>query len=382
MAEGAAKDVRASPSSPTARALSEGAAATRPERPSPTSFVTLTGARAHNLKNVRFRVPEGRLTVVSGVSGSGKSTLVSRVFFPAVRKALGLVAEPALAFSKLSGAEVLSRAVAVDQAPIGRTPRSVPATFLGVWDDVRKLFASLPDAKTRGFTAGRFSFNSASSGRCPACEGQGVIVHEMSFLPDIASPCEACFGLRFEPSTLDVRYRGLSVGEVLRLPAHEAAAMFSAFPKIARPLATLDELGLGYLTIGQGSNTLSGGEAQRLKLAAELTAGAGHAPTLYVLDEPTTGLHVADVAKLLATFEKLVARGDTLVVIEHHPDVIRAADWVVELGPEAGEHGGTLVFEGTPKELARADTATGLVLRSEVKARAGGSAKKARRAPA
>ena len=382
MAEGAANDVLSSTASPTARALAEGAGIVRPDRPFPSSFVTLTGARAHNLRNVRFRVPEGRLTVVSGVSGSGKSTLVSRVFFPAVRKALGLVSEPALAFSKLSGAEVLSRAVAVDQAPIGRTPRSVPATFLGVWDDVRKLFASLPDAKTRGFTAGRFSFNSTSSGRCPACEGQGVIVHEMSFLPDIASPCEACFGLRFEPSTLDVRYRGLSVGEVLRLPAHEAAAVFSAFPKIARPLATLDELGLGYLAIGQGSNTLSGGEAQRLKLAAELTAGASHAPTLYVLDEPTTGLHVADVAKLLATFEKLVARGDTLVVIEHHPDVIRAADWVVELGPEAGEHGGTVVFEGTPKELIRADTATGLVLRSEAEARAGRGAKKPRRAPA
>jgi excinuclease ABC subunit A len=338
----------------------------RPEREPAKAFVEVRGARAQNLVGVNFRVPVGRLTVVAGVSGSGKSTLVSKVFFPAVRKALGLVTEAPGRFDKLIGEKAFERAIAVDQAPIGRTPRSVPATFLGVWDEVRKLFAALPDAKIRGFAAGRFSFNSASGGRCPACDGQGAVVHEMSFLPDVVSPCETCAGLRFEPSTLDVKYREKSIGDVLRMSAREAAELFSAFPKIARPLAMLDELGVGYLGVGQGSNTLSGGEAQRLKLASELTATAHHTPTLYVLDEPTTGLHVSDVARLVGTFEKLVARGDTLVVIEHQPDVIRAADWVVELGPEAGEGGGRIVFEGPPSALARASTATGFVLAREV----------------
>ena len=360
VASGRARDVLASPESPTGVALRADLQRGREPRPAPgpRAFVELRGAREHNLKNVTFRVPQGRLTVVAGVSGSGKSTLVSRVFYPAVRAALGLVAAPPGAHDKLVGLGGITRAVAVDQAPIGRTPRSVPATFLGVWDEVRRLFASLPEAKARGFTAGRFSFNSPSGGRCAACEGQGSIVHEMSFLPDVVSPCETCAGLRFEPATLDVKYKELSAGDVLRLSAAEAAAHFSAFRKITRPLATLEELGVGYLRVGQGSNTLSGGEAQRLKLAAELTAGAGHAPTLYVLDEPTTGLHVSDVARLVASLDRLVERGDTLVVIEHHPDVIRAADWVVELGPEAGEGGGEVVFEGPPAALLRAKTAT------------------------
>jgi len=340
-------------------------AASRAERPAPEAFLALRGARAHNLKRVDFRAPIARLTVVAGVSGSGKSTLVSKVFFPAVRRALGLVTAPPLAFDALSGERALKRALFVDQAPIGRTPRSVPATFLGVWDEVRKLFASLPEAKVRGYGAGRFSFNSATGGRCAACDGQGAIVHEMSFLPDVTSPCETCGGLRFEPATLDVRYKEQSIGDVLRMPARDAAELFSAFPKIARPLAMLDELGVGYLAVGQSSSTLSGGEAQRLKLAAELSALTSHEPTLYVLDEPTTGLHVSDVARLVASLERLVARGDTLVVIEHHPDVIRAADWVVELGPEAGDAGGEVVFEGPPAELVKAATATGRVLAAD-----------------
>lgn len=362
VAEGPAARVLASDASPTGRALSERPPPLRPERAAPEAFVELRGARAHNLKNVTFRAPLGRLTVVAGVSGSGKSTLVSKVFFPAVRKALGLVTEPPLPFDKLVGERALRRALFVDQAPIGRTPRSVPATFLSVWDEVRKLFASLPEAKVRGYAAGRFSFNSATGGRCPACDGQGSIVHEMSFLPDVTSPCETCAGQRFEPATLDVRYKGCSIGDVLRMPARDAAELFAAFPKIARPLAMLDELGVGYLAIGQSSSTLSGGEAQRLKLAAELSALTNHEPTLYVLDEPTTGLHVSDVQKLVRSLEKLVARGDTLVVIEHHPDVIRAADWVVELGPEAGADGGTIVYAGPPAGLPNADTATGRVL--------------------
>jgi excinuclease ABC subunit A len=299
------------------------------------------------------------MCVVAGVSGSGKSTLVRHVFYPALRRALKLVAPEPGAHSAIKGTRAVRRALAVDQSPIGRTPRSVPATFLGVWDEVRKLYATLPEAKVRGYSAARFSFNGAGGGRCRACQGQGTIVAEMPFLPDVVAPCDACGGSRFEPSTLEVRYAGLSVGDVLHLPAQDAAQVFVNHPKIARPLATLSDLGVGYVQIGQGSNSLSGGEAQRLKLAAELTAGAVHEATVYVLDEPTTGLHLSDVRRLLGVLERLVARGDTLVIVEHHPDVIACADWVVELGPEAGEEGGQIVFEGEARKLTRAKTATG-----------------------
>ncbi|HEX3770230.1 MAG TPA: excinuclease ABC subunit UvrA [Polyangiaceae bacterium] len=380
VAEGPVAQVLADPRSPTARALEETGRLDRPKRPMADAWIELSGARANNLRNVDFRVPVGRMCVVAGVSGSGKSTLVRHVFYPALRKALGLVTPEPGEHAALKGTKVVKRALAVDQSPIGRTPRSVPATFLGVWDEIRKLYASLPDAKMRGYSATRFSFNTPSmktakagktgGGRCPACEGQGIIVAEMPFLPDVIAPCEACGGSRFEPSTLEVRFAGLSIGDVLHLPAADAAQVFANHRRIARPLATLADLGVGYVQIGQGSNTLSGGEAQRLKLAAELTAGSAHEPTVYVLDEPTTGLHLSDVRRLLGVLERLVARGDTLVVIEHHPDVIASADWVVELGPEAGEEGGRVVFEGEPRKLARARTATGKVLASEAPAAA------------
>jgi excinuclease ABC subunit A len=365
IAEGPASAVLSDPKSPTARALQESASIERPKRPMADAWIELKGARAHNLHDVTFRVPTGRLCVVAGVSGSGKSTLVRQVFYPALRRALKLVAPPPGAFSSITGTKAVKRALAVDQSPIGRTPRSVPATFLGVWDDVRRLYASLPEAKTRGYTAARFSFNSGSAGgRCPACDGQGTVVAEMPFLPDVVAPCDACGGSRFEPSTLEIRYAGLSIGDLLHLPAQDAAQLFANHPKISKPLHTLTDLGVGYVQIGQGSNTLSGGEAQRLKLAAELTAGSAHEATVYVLDEPTTGLHLSDVKRLLGVMERLVARGDTLVVIEHHPDVIACADWVVELGPEAGEDGGRIVFEGEPGKLSRARTATGRYLAS------------------
>ncbi len=370
--EGPAAQVLSDPRSPTARALEQSARIVRPARPMADAWIALSGARANNLKNVDFRVPVGRMCVVAGVSGSGKSTLVRHVFYPALRRSLGLVAPDPGTYRSLTGAKAVKRAIAVDQSPIGRTPRSVPATFLGVWDEVRKLFASLPEAKARGYTPARFSFNTGSAGgskkkkatggRCAACEGQGQIVAEMPFLPDVVAPCEACGGSRFEPSTLEIRYAGLSIGDVLRLSAEDAAPVFAHHRRISRPLATLAEMGVGYIQIGQGSNTLSGGEAQRLKLAAELTAGAAHEATVYVLDEPTTGLHLSDVRRLLDVFERLVARGDTLVIIEHHPDVVACADWVVELGPEAGEDGGRIVFEGEPRKLARARTATGRAL--------------------
>jgi excinuclease ABC subunit A len=323
----------------------------------------LTGASEHNLQHVELGIPLERLTVVAGVSGSGKSTLVRQILLPAVRRALQLVAEDPGAFEGLSGLGGVRRALAVDQSPIGRTPRSVPATFLGIWDSIRRLFAASPDAQVKGFSATRFSFNSSSGGRCPTCAGQGSITHEMSFLPDVVAPCPSCQGLRFEPQTLSVHYRDLSIGDVLNLTATEAAAHFAHHPSIAAPLATLRDLGAGYITLGQGSHTLSGGEAQRLKLSAELTASVRHEPTLYVLDEPTTGLHLTDVAKLVQVLDRLVQRGDTVVVIEHHPEVIAGADWIVELGPEGGERGGRVVAIGSPRTLAKAKTATGAVVK-------------------
>ncbi len=343
----------------TAVALRERPVARDITRPPPDRFIEVKRAREHNLKDVTFRVPVARMCVVAGVSGSGKSTLVRKVFYPALRKSLGLVAERAGAHDGITGTKSVRRALAVDQSPIGRTPRSVPATFLGVWDEIRKLYASIPEAKTRGFGPSRFSFNTPKGGRCTACDGQGVIVAEMSFLPDVISPCETCNGSRFEPATLDVKYNDLSIGDVLHLTAEDAAARFVNHRKIARPLATLVDLGVGYVQLGQPASTLSGGEAQRLKLAAELTAGIAHEPTVYVLDEPTTGLHLSDVRKLAVVLERLVDRGDTLVVIEHHPDVIAAADWVIELGPEGGAGGGRIVYEGVPAGLPKAKTATG-----------------------
>jgi excinuclease ABC subunit A len=261
----------------------------------------------------------------------------------------------------------VERAISVDQSPIGRTPRSVPATFLGIWDTIRKLFAASPEAKLAGFSPTRFSFNSAQGGRCKTCDGQGVITHEMSFLPDVIQDCPACRGLRFEEETLRVRYLGRSIGEILQLTAEAASELFAHHPQVRAPLETLVELGAGYVHLGQGSHTLSGGEAQRLKLASELTASARHEPTLYVLDEPTTGLHQGDVEKLMRVLSLLVDRGDTLVVIEHHPWVIASADHVVELGPEGGARGGRVVASCTPKHLAKRATATGKVLHSWVR---------------
>lgn len=363
VAQGPAQEVLADDASPTGRCLRKHSPPEMAHRPETDDCIVVHGARAHNLKDVTARFPVARLSVVAGVSGSGKSTLVQKILYPAVRKALKLVAEEPLAHDRLTCPKTLARAAAVDQLPIGRTPRSVPATFLGIWDDIRKLFASCPDAQVRGYGPSRFSFNTAG-GRCSVCDGQGVMSHEMSFLPDVVTACEACNGSRFEPATLEVRYRGLSIGDVLRMTAEEACDFFATHSKIVRPLQTLCDLGVGYVQLGQGSHTLSGGEAQRLKLALELTASGHHKPTLYVLDEPTTGLHLSDVARLVSVLQKLVDRGDTLIVIEHHPDVIAAGDYVVELGPEGGEGGGRIVAEGPPMVIAQQKTATGEVLRA------------------
>jgi excinuclease ABC subunit A len=324
--------------------------------------LVLEGAREHNLKGDSLHIPLGRMTVVAGVSGSGKSTLVRGILLPAVQQALGLVSDRAGKHSRLRGYQPLGRALSVDQSPIGRTPRSVPATFLGIWDPIRRLFAATTEARIQGLTPSRFSFNTASGGRCSTCEGQGVTTEAMSFLPDAIATCPACNGGRFEPRTLEVRYLGLNIAEVLDLAAEQAAAVFENHPAIAAPLRTMVDLGAGYIHLGQGSHSLSGGEAQRLKLATELTAGSRHEPTLYVLDEPTTGLHLGDVERLVRVLSRLVERGDTLVIIEHHPHVIAGADHVVELGPEAGEQGGHIIAEGPPSSLVEAGTTTGRVI--------------------
>src|SRR6187431_701 len=355
---GSVSEVLASPDSPTGRVLSTAPALRTPIGAKPERWLSLKGAAEHNLKNVDLELPLGRLSVVAGVSGSGKSTLIRRVLLPALRQKLGLSADEPGHYTSLTGYDGIMRAVSVDQSPIGRTPRSVPATFLGIWDPIRRLYAATADAMVQGFAPARFSFNSNGGGRCETCNGMGVITHEMSFLPDVVQACPTCQGQRFEPRTLSVKYRGLSIADVLALPAERAAEVFSAHPKIAQPLTTLCDLGTGYVTLGQGSHTLSGGEAQRLKLADELTASARHEPTLYVLDEPTTGLHLSDVARLMTVLDRLVARGDTLVIIEHHPWVIAGADHIVELGPTGGEGGGRKIAEGTPAELMALDTPT------------------------
>ena len=365
MAEGTPKQVLAVMESPTGRALAAPPVLREPQaidRASPQ--LILTGATQNNLKDVELSIPLGSFTVVAGVSGSGKSTLIRHVLLPALREKLKLVSEPPGSYKSLRGYQELVRAVAVDQSPIGRTPRSTPATFLGIWDTIRKLFAATNEAKIAGFAATRFSFNSKGGGQCPTCEGQGAVTHEMSFLPDVVTPCPTCDGLRFEPQTLDIKYLGRSIGEVLLLTAEEAVELFANHPTVSAPLQTLADLGAGYITLGQGSHTLSGGEAQRLKLAAELTATRRHEKTLYVLDEPTTGLHIADVAKLMSVLGRLVERGDTLVVIEHHPQVIAGADYLVELGPEGGARGGRIVAAGSPAKVAKGKTATAAVVRA------------------
>ncbi len=331
------------------------------------SWLALSSVTHHNLKNLDVRFPLERFVAVTGVSGSGKSSLVREVLLRATRDALGLVNDvPTGAIKRIDGFERLNRAIEVDQSPIGRTPRSVPATYIGIWNLVRKLLAGTPEARARGYGPSRFSFN-VEEGRCPECKGQGAIHVEMAFLPDVDIPCETCNGFRFTPETLEVRWQGLNAGELLDLEVSEAVDVFSPVKSIREPLKLLVDLGLGYLHLGQASNTLSGGEAQRIKLVSELAAGLNTGPTLYVMDEPTTGLHRDDVERLLEVLQRLVERGDTVVVIEHHPDVMLAADWIVDLGPEGGAGGGRVVAKGTPETIAkRKRSHTGEVLRREL----------------
>ena len=313
--------------------------------------LTLLGATEHNLKDVDVSIPLGTLTCVTGVSGSGKSTLVHDVIYGAVRRAKGSFDKPVGSFEALEGAEYLTDAVLVDQTPIGRTPRSNPVTYMKAFDPIRELFAATKDARSRGLTASHFSFN-VPGGRCDACEGEGEVRVEMQFLADVFVPCEHCDGMRFKPQVLEVKYRGRNVHQVLDLTVREALTFFSNSPKVLRRLQVLDEIGLGYLRLGQPATTLSGGEAQRIKIASHLASHTGER-LLYILDEPTTGLHFDDIAKLLAAFRKLLEAGHTLLVIEHNLDVVKTADWVVDLGPEGGEAGGFVVVAGTPEQVAQ-----------------------------
>ncbi len=325
--------------------------------------IQVLGAREHNLKSIDVSIPLNTLTCVTGVSGSGKSTFVHDIVYPAVKRLKGDWEKRVGAHRGLQGAEHISDVVLVDQAPIGRTPRSNPVTYLKAFDPIRELFASTKDARTHGLTASHFSFNVAG-GRCEACEGEGQIRVEMQFLADVFVPCELCDGKRFTPRVLDVRYRGRNVHQVLEMTVREALTFFAGSPKVLRRLHLLDEIGLGYLRLGQPATTLSGGEAQRIKIAAHLATRTGDR-LLYILDEPTTGLHFDDIAKLLAAFRKLLQAGHTLLVIEHNLDVIKTADHIIDLGPEGGEDGGHVVAVGTPEELAAVGAShTGRYLRS------------------
>ncbi|MFN3761835.1 MAG: excinuclease ABC subunit UvrA [Anaerolineae bacterium] len=342
----------------------------RQRRPGNGQFLVIRGAREHNLKNIDVRIPLGMFVCITGVSGSGKSTLLVDILYRRLAQVLHGAREPAGEHDAVEGTEHIDKVINIDQSPIGRTPRSNPATYTGLFGPIRDLFASLPESKIRGYRAGRFSFN-VKGGRCEACEGHGVLRIEMQFLPDVYVPCDVCHGRRYNRETLQVRYKGKNIAEVLDMTVDEAAEFFAAFPAIRRKLQTLQDVGLGYIRLGQPAPTLSGGEAQRVKLARELSKVAT-GRTLYVLDEPSVGLHAADVDKLVAVLNRLVDAGNTVVIIEHHPDIIKVADWIIDLGPEGGDAGGWVVAEGRPEDVAQVEASyTGQFLRRILRADAG-----------
>jgi excinuclease ABC subunit A len=324
--------------------------------------LTVRGARANNLKNLDVRVPLGKLVCVTGVSGSGKSSLVNEVLYKALAHSLYGARDRPGAHDRIEGGDYLDKVIDIDQSPIGRTPRSNPATYTGAFTPIRELFASVPEARVRGYLPGRFSFN-VKGGRCEACRGEGIIQIEMQFLPDVYVPCEVCKGRRYNREALEIHYKGKTISDVLDMTVEEALAFFEPIPGVRNKLQTLNDVGLGYIRLGQPATTLSGGEAQRVKLSSELSRRAT-GRTLYILDEPTTGLHFADVSRLLEVLHRLVDSGNTVVVIEHNLDVIKTADWLIDLGPEGGEAGGRLLAEGTPEQVAAVEASyTGLFLR-------------------
>ncbi len=364
IAEGTLKDILKNKKSLTAQYLNGTLAIEVPKKrtpPNPKKQFVITGATGNNLKNVTLELPVGLLTCVTGVSGSGKSTLVNdTLYLAAARHLYGSQAEPA-AHESISGLEHFDKVISVDQAPIGRTPRSNPATYTGLFTPIRELFSTVPQAKERGYSAGRFSFN-VKGGRCEACQGDGVIKVEMHFLPDVYVPCDVCHGKRYNRETLEVEYKGKNITEILEMTVEEAHEFFKPVPVIARKLQTLLDVGLGYIRLGQSATTLSGGEAQRVKLSLELSK-RDTGRTLYILDEPTTGLHFHDIALLLKVIHRLRDQGNTVVIIEHNLDVIKTADWLIDLGPEGGAGGGQIIGSGTPEDLAKnPDSFTGKYL--------------------
>jgi excinuclease ABC subunit A len=310
----------------------------------------IIGASQNNLKQITVDIPLGEFVCVTGVSGSGKSSLVNEILYKSLAAQLNGAKVHAGKCKAIRGLEALDKVIAIDQSPIGRTPRSNPATYTGVFTDIRNLYANTQDAKLRGYTAGRFSFN-IKGGRCEACEGDGILKIEMHFLPDLYVPCDVCHGKRYNRETLEIKYKGKNIYDVLEMTVEEALSFFSSIPRIARRLQTLMDVGLGYIKVGQPATTLSGGEAQRVKLAAELSKRPT-GRTIYILDEPTTGLHIADVHRLIQVLQKLVESGNTVVVIEHNLDLIKTADWIIDLGPEGGDAGGQIVAQGTPEQVA------------------------------
>ena len=330
------------------------------------NFITIKGAAENNLKNIDVEIPLGKFVCVTGVSGSGKSSLINEILYKGAAKVINRTKGEAGKFDEIIGLDQVDKIIDIDQSPIGRTPRSNPATYTGMFTHIRDLFASLPESKIRGFEKGRFSFN-VKGGRCEACSGDGIIKIEMHFLPDVYVPCEVCKGKRYNRETLEVKYKGKSIFDVLDMSVAEALGFFENLPSIKRQLDTLNEVGLDYIKLGQPSTQLSGGEAQRIKLATELSK-RGTGKTLYILDEPTTGLHFADVDKLLMVLDKLADAGNTVVVIEHNLDVIKRADYVIDLGPDGGNRGGTIVATGTPEDIASCkDSYTGQFLKKMLK---------------
>ncbi|MCL4439957.1 MAG: excinuclease ABC subunit UvrA, partial [Firmicutes bacterium] len=314
--------------------------------------LVIQGAAENNLKGIDVEIPLGLFVCVTGVSGSGKSTLINEILYKSLAHKLHRAKDKPGEHLGIRGIEHLEKVIDVNQSPIGRTPRSNPATYTGVFNDIRELFTQLPEARVRGYKPGRFSFN-VKGGRCEACQGDGIIKIEMHFLPDVYVPCEVCKGLRYNRETLEVKYKGKSIADVLNMEVDEAVEFFANIPKIHRRLKTLQDVGLGYTRLGQPAPELSGGEAQRVKLATELSRRS-NGGTIYILDEPTTGLHTADIARLLEVLHRLVDNGSTVVVIEHNLDVIKTADYIIDLGPEGGDKGGTLVAAGTPEEICLA----------------------------
>ena len=357
IAEGTAQHIMQNPNSLTGKFLSGAEKIEIPKKRTALDkkkTLKLFGASGNNLKNVNLEIPVGLFTCITGVSGSGKSTLINDTLFPIAQNALNRAENAEAApYKSIEGLEFFDKVIDIDQSPIGRTPRSNPATYTGVFTPIRELFAGVPEARARGYNPGRFSFN-VRGGRCEACQGDGVIKVEMHFLPDVYVPCDQCKGKRYNRETLEIRYKGKTIHQVLDMTVEEAREFFDAVPMIARKLQTLMDVGLSYIRLGQSSTTLSGGEAQRVKLATELSK-RDTGKTLYILDEPTTGLHFADIKQLLSVLHRLRDQGNTIVVIEHNLDVIKTADWIVDLGPEGGSGGGQIIATGTPEQVAKVE---------------------------